>query len=91
MPVIASVQQASRTSPLVLPWRLNDRLQGEKKCCIGGSRSADSGGSATQVPLSRRTQREEHCESAIGEGEEDDNNGFAGTKRMCVRGGRRKW
>lgn len=42
--------------------------------------------------LSRCSEHEEHCESAIGVGEKDENenNGFAVTKTMCVRGEGRK-
>lgn len=83
MLVIASVQQASRTSPLVLPWRLNDRSQGKKKNVAFAAAGQQIVAAMRHRCLSRRS---EHCESAIGGGgEEDDNNGFAGTKRICVR------
>lgn len=90
MPVIASVQQASRTSPLVLPWRLNDQPQKKKtkKHVALAAAGQQIVAALRHRCLARRSERREHCESAIGGREEDDNNGFAGTKRVCA--GRRK-
>lgn len=39
----------------------------------------------------RCSECQEHCEGEIGGGEEGNNNGFGGTKGMCVPGEGRKW
>lgn len=98
MPVIASVQQAaaSGTSPLVFPWRLNDRTRSQKKKkkeIVALAAAGQLIAALRRRCLSRRSEREEHCESVIGGGEEGDHNGSAGTKEknVCVRSEGRKW
>lgn len=77
-----------RTSPLAFPWRLNERtrLQKKKKKCVAFAVAGQQIVALRLRCLARRSEREEHCESVTGGGEEGDNNDSAGTKKKCVCG-----